>query len=74
MVSGKLTNVTDFGCDFVCKDHVGPPVLGLNTPLVLNVLNPKGDKAVNVKAAAHDITRYEEGWIYHLRWARRPSF
>lgn len=74
IVAGKLQNVSDMGCDLVSRDHAGPPLLGMNTALVLNVLNPKGKESTNVKAAVYDVTLESEGWIYHLRWAHPPSF
>lgn len=73
LVEGKLQNVTDLGCDLVSHDREEPP-LGLNAVLVLNVLNPAGDKAANVKAVVHDLTHHEQGWTYHIRWGHRPSF
>lgn len=73
LVAGKLQNVTDSGCELVSPDPSGAPRLALNTPLVLNVMDEKSQKAMNIRAAVYEISHQEGTWIYHLRWAHRPS-
>jgi len=74
LVAGKLQNVSDMGCDLVSHDHTDSPVLALNSALVLSVLDAKGEKALNVRAAVHEVFHDGGAWVYSLRWARRPSF
>jgi hypothetical protein len=72
LVTGKLRNVTDMGCELVSYDEADAPVLGLNSALVLNVTDAKGEKSTNTRAAVHQISFQEGAWIYHIRWAHRP--
>jgi hypothetical protein len=74
LVAGTLRNVSDMGCELVSHDEADSPVLALDSALVLSVLDAKGDKALNVRAAVSEVTNDGEAWVYSLRWARRPSF
>lgn len=74
LVAGKLHNISDMGCDLVSRDHADSPVLALNSTLVLNVLDNKGEKATNIRAAVHEISHEDGAWVYHIRWAHRPTF
>jgi len=74
VVIGILENVTDAGCELVCDDHSTAPMLGINSQLVLNVTNPAGEKAMNVRASLSSVERRDGNWVYRLRWAEVPSF
>lgn len=74
VISGNIANVSDFGCDLITKDSSDSPRLGLQSNLVLNVIDPKKDRAMNVPASLSDVTRKDGLWIYHLRWTAIPSF
>ncbi len=72
IVSGALENVSESGCDLICRDNSDSPRLGVKALLMLNVLDNAGKKAVNVKASLSEIVRREKTWVYRLRWARLP--
>jgi hypothetical protein len=74
LVSGKLENISDLGCELVSHDHSDAPKLALNSALVLNVLDGKGEKAMNVRASVYEVSQHDGIWVYHIRWAHRPSF
>ncbi len=74
LVAGRLQNVTDIGCELVSHDPADAPLLALNSALVLNIMDPKGEKAANIRAAVFEVTHSDGAWIYHLRWEHRPSF
>lgn len=74
LVVGVLENVGDAGCELVSHDHADAPKLGLNSTLVLNVLDGGGKKAMNVKALLSTVFRRDGAWVYRIRWAQRPSF
>jgi hypothetical protein len=74
LVAGKIENVSDFGCELVSHDHSDAPRLALNSVLVLNVMNRKGEKAVNVRASAYEVSHQGGAWVYRIRWAHRPTF
>ncbi len=74
VVSGQLENLTDGGCDLVSPDPSDSPRLALRSPLVLSLVSSDQDHAVNVKASLAEVTRHDGRWVYHLRWARRPTF
>jgi hypothetical protein len=74
IVSGLLENVTDTGCDLISEDPADAPKLALKSSLVVNVIDPAKEKAMNVKASLSEISRRDGRWIYRLRWVHRPSF
>jgi hypothetical protein len=74
LVAGLLENISDLGCELVSRDHADAPRLALNSALVLNVLDKKGERAVNVRASASEVWRRDGAWIYRIRWAHRPAF
>ena len=65
--------MTDSGCDLISHERSDTPGLGLGAMLVLNIIDPKHDKGMDVKAALAEVSRRDESWVYHLRWARRPE-
>ncbi|MGE0615731.1 MAG: hypothetical protein AB7P04_08815 [Bacteriovoracia bacterium] len=73
-VSGMLAGMTQLGCELVSLDRSPSPQLGRNQPLMLNVLDPKSGRTVNVQARMHDAKRSEAGWTYLLQWKQVPDF
>jgi hypothetical protein len=74
LVEGKIENVSDLGCELVSPTRFEIPKLALNSVLMLNIMDTKGEKAVNVRASVYEISRRDDAWIYRLRWAHRPTF
>lgn len=74
VVVGILENISDSGCELVSDEHSTIPKLALNSPLVLNVTNSAGEKAMNVRASLSSVERRDGNWVYRIRWAEAPSF
>lgn len=74
LVSGRMENISDLGCELVSSNHSEAPQLGANSSCILNVMDGAKQRAVNIKARMVETCRRNGRWVYRLRWARRPTF
>ena len=74
VVCGTLDSVTETGCDLLSEDAADYPMLALKCSTILNLMDPKQGKSINVKAMLFDVTRQDHKWVYRLRWDGIPSF
>jgi hypothetical protein len=74
LISGKLDRVTETGCDFLSSEEDESPVLALNSKIVLNMMDPKHGKTLNVVTTLSHITKKGSFWVYRLQWDHLPTF
>lgn len=72
LVTGMLRSMTDSGCELVSRDEEGP-VFNRRAPVVLNLLDPRTGKTMNVRARLSQAARKEGRWTYRLQWDQCPE-
>lgn len=73
IVSGTFVLVTETGCEIRDDGDSSTPQFALRSPVVLNILDQKQGKSVNVRAVAADVRREDGSWIYRIHWAKTPD-
>ena len=68
LVSGKLGNVSEKGGDFIVNRHDDSPMFGLNSPLFLNILDPRSHKSLNLAVSMKSVVRQNNSWVYRVQW------
>lgn len=74
LMSGKLDRVTETGCDFLIDEADESPILALNSKIVLNMMDPKRGKALNVVTTLAHVAKKGSIWVYRLQWDQLPNF
>ena len=72
VVSGTMTQMTEFGCEVVCHGEVGP-TFSKDHPIQLNILDPKSGESTQVLARLDRMGRSDGNWSYRLLWDQAPS-
>lgn len=72
LVSGTVTQLTDFGCEITCMVDEGP-IFSTEHPVELNILDGKTGASTCVKARLDRITRDGGHWIYRVLWDETPA-
>lgn len=73
MVSGKLQNVTEAGCQLITSDGRELPSFGTDSTLTLNLADAATGQSLNVRALLRDVWRKGQSWVYVLAWDKVPS-
>ncbi len=74
LVTGNLSSLTESGCELICEEHEeAGPVFAERSRLVLNLLDPKTGRAMNVAASLSQVARKDGHWSYQLRWDQVPE-
>jgi hypothetical protein len=73
VVSGKLTQVTDAGCELICGRSATPPNFGAQSHVRINLLDPKNGQAMTVAARLDGVKRHEGQWSLKVLWDECPE-
>jgi hypothetical protein len=73
VIGGKLTQVTDTGCELVCPSASAAQSFGSQSHVVLNLLDPKSGQAMNVAARLNGVTRRDGSWSLKVLWDSCPE-
>jgi hypothetical protein len=73
VIAGKLTQVTDSGCELICPQNSVAPGFGSKSPVVLNLLEPKTGRSMNVSARLSAVRRREGQWSLKVLWNGCPE-
>jgi hypothetical protein len=73
VISGKLTQVTDSGCELVCSQNAVAPSFGTKSPVILNLLEPKTGRSMNVAARLSAVRRKDGNWSLKVLWNGCPE-
>lgn len=73
VVSGKIAQATEAGCELITQDSKPSPSLATQSNVFLNLFDQKTGKSINVKAQLFGISRSQGGWTYRIRWNQCPS-
>lgn len=73
VISGKLMQVTDAGCDLICPDSVVAPTFGSQSSIVLNLLDPATGRSQNVSARLSGMRRGDGRWSLKVQWQGCPE-
>jgi len=73
IISGTLDTVTEMGCEIITQDRSAMPVLGQQAIVMLNLLEPKSGKCMNVKAQVAQVSKSAWGWVYRIKWNGIPE-
>lgn len=73
VVSGGLSQVNELGCDLATNSSHDTPVLCVQAPVVINLLDPATGKSVNVRARVTSVQKTGSGWSYRLHWGKSPA-
>jgi len=74
IVTGTLREVTQTGCELVSNTHTTGPVFPQKAMIMLNLLDEKSGKSINVRARLVGAKRQEGTWTYRIRWPELPEF
>lgn len=72
-ISGKFTQVSDSGCEILDEGDSASPVFALRAPILLNILDSKKSKTMNVQALTAEVRRQHGGWVYRILWSKTPE-
>jgi hypothetical protein len=72
-VTGKLTQVTDSGCEFVTTQGASESCFGAKAQIMLNLLEPKTGRSMNVPARLSGVSRKGGKWSYRVDWKSCPE-
>jgi hypothetical protein len=73
VVTGKLCQVTDSGCEFVSSQGSSEPGFGAKSRVMLNLLDPKSGKSMNVPARLNGVQRKDGTWTFRVLWQSCPQ-
>ena len=73
LISGTIAQFTSVGCEFKTQDQSYSPTFVVRAPIILNLLEPKSGKLMNVTARVSGVVRKPDGWIYQVRWDERTN-
>ena len=73
VISGRLTQVTDAGCELVCPQSSVAPAFGSQSNVVLNLLEPKSGRSMNVTARLCGVRRQDGCWSLKVLWKSCPE-
>jgi hypothetical protein len=73
IVSGKFLLVSETGCEIQDEGEAATPRFALRAPIILNILDLKKGKTMNVRAITTDVRRQEGVWVYRILWAKSPE-
>ena len=73
IVSGRFLLISDTGCEVRDEGEAVTPRFALRAPIVLNILDEKKGKTMNIRGLTTDVRRQDGVWIYKIMWARRPE-
>lgn len=73
VISGKLTQVTDAGCELVCPPSSMAQSFGSQSHVMLNLLDPKSGQAMNVAARLNGVSRQGSEWTLKVLWDACPE-
>jgi hypothetical protein len=74
IVCGTLDSITETGCNLLSDESSDYPMLALKCSAILNLMDPKHGKSINVKTQLFGVTRENHKWVYRLRWEGIPTF
>jgi hypothetical protein len=74
IVSGRIREITDTGCELVSGVDTSGPIFPQKAQVLLNLLDEKSGKSVNVQARLTAAQRIEGQWVYRIRWSVKPEF
>jgi hypothetical protein len=73
VIAGKLTQVTDAGCELLCPQSPTAPAFGSQSRVILNLLDPKSGQAMNVAARLGGVSRRDGRWSLRVLWDGCPE-
>lgn len=73
VVGGKLTQVTDAGCELICPSGSAAQGFGSQSHVMLNLLDPKSGQVMNVTARLNGVTRQNGQWTFKVLWDSCPE-
>ena len=71
-ISGHLDEIGPGGANLVTQDHSSLPKLGQNGKVLLNLLDSKSGKSINVDAKISSVSKQGHQWTYRLLWKQVP--
>jgi hypothetical protein len=74
VVTGTLREITETGCELVSAQQTSGPVFPQKTKVLLNLLDEKSGRSVNVSARLTAAQRFDGKWVYRIRWPQVPEF
>ncbi len=74
IVSGRIREISENGCELVSSVQTPGPVFPQKTQVLLNLLDEKTGRSVNIQARLTRAQRCEGTWIYRIRWKALPEF
>ena len=72
-ISGKLSGVTDAGCELVTTGARSEPAFGATAQVILNLLDPKSGRSMSVPARLSGVLRKDGKWSYQVQWKGCPE-
>ncbi len=70
LISGKLSQVTQTGCDLISQG--GRATWARDQKIVLNVYDPVAKACRRFMTQVFEVVRMRDGWVYRLRWEKSP--
>jgi hypothetical protein len=74
IVTGNIREISDTGCELVSSIQSTGPVFAQKANVLLNLLDEKTGRSVNVSARLTAVKRHEGKWTYRIRWSSLPDF
>jgi len=72
-LTGRLEQITQIGGQIVANEGSDVPVFKPKASVVMNLLDPKSGKSVNVKAEIREVHRNGLIWTYVIQWKEIPE-
>lgn len=72
IMSGSLARVTENGCEFI-SPHATHPGFGTRNEVLLNLLDTRTGRSMNVSATIRRVSRAQGSWIYLIDWEKCPE-
>ncbi|OFZ80821.1 MAG: hypothetical protein A3K03_09855 [Bdellovibrionales bacterium RIFOXYD1_FULL_44_7] len=73
VISGTVRSVTDIGCELVSSVRTPGPVFAKKARVLLNILDEKSGKSMNVYARLTAVIRDDGSWVYRVQWRQKPQ-
>lgn len=74
VITGVIHEITETGCELISSLQTTGPVFPQKTQVLLNVLDEKTGRSVNVQARLTAARRQDGQWAYRIRWKGCPEF
>lgn len=73
IISGTIRNVTESGCELMCRLDTGTPAFPKKAQITLNLSDEATGQTMNVAARLIGVSRREGAWSYRIKWKKVPE-